>query len=72
MRAVVATGTATSIADTAIAGKTGTAEYGTANPLPTEAWFTGYLGHFAVTVLVQARALAAPGPASALTWALHR
>jgi hypothetical protein len=53
MRAVVTSGTATSIAGTAIAGKTGTAEYGTGNPLPTEAWFTGYLGHYAVTVLVQ-------------------
>jgi cell division protein FtsI/penicillin-binding protein 2 len=53
MRAVVTTGTATSIADTSIAGKTGTAEYGTGNPLPTEAWFTGYLGAYAVTVLVQ-------------------
>jgi beta-lactamase class D len=53
MRAVVTSGTATSIADTAVAGKTGTAEYGTGNPLPTEAWFTGYLGHYAVAVLVQ-------------------
>ena len=53
MRAVVTTGTATSIANTAIAGKTGTAEYGAGDPLPTEAWFTGYLGDYAVTVLVQ-------------------
>jgi hypothetical protein len=53
MRAVVTSGTATSIANTAVAGKTGTAEYGTANPPLTHAWFTGYLGHYAVTVLVQ-------------------
>ncbi len=53
MRAVVTSGTATSIADTPIAGKTGTAEYGTGDPLPTDAWFTGYLGNYDVTVLVQ-------------------
>ena len=53
MRAVVTSGTATAISATPVAGKTGTAEYGTGNPLPTHAWFTGYLGHYAVTVLVQ-------------------
>ncbi len=53
MRAVVTSGTATSIAGTPIAGKTGTAEYGTGDPPPTNAWFTGYLGRLAVTVLVQ-------------------
>jgi cell division protein FtsI/penicillin-binding protein 2 len=53
MRAVVTSGTATAISGTPVAGKTGTAEYGTGNPLPTHAWFTGYLGHYAVTVLVQ-------------------
>ncbi len=53
MRSVVTSGTATSIAATPIAGKTGTAEYGTADPPATNAWFTGYLDHYAVTVLVQ-------------------
>ena len=53
MRAVVTSGTATSIAGTPIAGKTGTAEYGSGTPPLTNAWFTGYLGHYAVTVLVQ-------------------
>lgn len=73
MRAVVTSGTATAIATTPVAGKTGTAEYGTGNPLPTHAWFTGYLGNYAVTVLVQdggfGGAVAAPLAARFLTQA---
>ena len=53
LRAVVAAGTATSIADTAIAGKTATGEYGTGDPLPAEACRGGYLGDYAVAFLMQ-------------------
>jgi hypothetical protein len=53
MQAVVSSGTATSIGGSGVAGKTGTAEFGTANPPKTHAWFTGYLGHYACAVLVQ-------------------
>ncbi len=71
MRAVVTSGTATAISGTPVAGKTGTAEFGSGNPLPTHAWFTGYLGHYAVTVLVQdggfGGAVAAPLAARFLT-----
>jgi beta-lactamase class D len=53
MQAVVSSGTATSISGSGVAGKTGTAEFGTDNPPKTHAWFTGYLGHYAAAVLVQ-------------------
>ncbi len=53
MQAVVSRGTATSISGSGVAGKTGTAEFGTDNPPKTHAWFTGYLGHYAAAVLVQ-------------------
>jgi cell division protein FtsI/penicillin-binding protein 2 len=33
-------------------GKTGTAEFGTANPPETDAWFIGYRGDLAFAVLV--------------------
>ena len=33
-------------------GKTGTAEFGTAEPLQTHAWFVGYRGDIAFAVLV--------------------
>ena len=33
-------------------GKTGTAEFGTANPPQTDAWFVGYNGDLAFAVLV--------------------
>ncbi len=52
MQAVVSRGTATSISGSGVAGKTGTAEFGTANPPKTHAWFTGYLGDYAVAVVV--------------------
>ncbi|HSP38354.1 MAG TPA: penicillin-binding transpeptidase domain-containing protein [Frankiaceae bacterium] len=53
MQAVVSNGTATSISGSGVAGKTGTAEFGTKNPPQTHAWFTGYLGKYAAAVLVQ-------------------
>jgi cell division protein FtsI/penicillin-binding protein 2 len=53
MQAVVSSGTATSISGSGVAGKTGTAEFGTDNPPKTHAWFTGYRGHYAAAVLVQ-------------------
>jgi cell division protein FtsI/penicillin-binding protein 2 len=34
-------------------GKTGTAEFGSANPPPTHAWFTGYQGDLAFAVVVE-------------------
>jgi cell division protein FtsI/penicillin-binding protein 2 len=34
-------------------GKTGTAEFGTANPPTTHAWFIGYRGDVAFAVLVE-------------------
>ena len=36
-----------------IAGKTGTAEFGNGNPLPTHAWFIGIRGDHAVAVLIE-------------------
>ncbi len=34
-------------------GKTGTAQYGTGDPLPTHAWFIGWQGDVAFAVLVE-------------------
>lgn len=56
MRAVVTEGTATALRDLPgepVAGKTGTAEYGTAVPPRSHAWFTGYRGDLAFAVFVQ-------------------
>jgi cell division protein FtsI/penicillin-binding protein 2 len=56
MRAVVTSGTATALADVPggpVSGKTGTAEYGTAVPPRSHAWFTGYQGDLAFAVFVQ-------------------
>ncbi|HYT09483.1 MAG TPA: penicillin-binding transpeptidase domain-containing protein [Mycobacteriales bacterium] len=56
MRAVVTEGTATGLRDLPggpVAGKTGTAEYGTAVPPRSHAWFTGYQGDLAFAVFVQ-------------------
>jgi cell division protein FtsI/penicillin-binding protein 2 len=36
-----------------IAGKTGTAEFGSGEPLPTHAWFIGIRADYAVSVLVE-------------------
>ncbi len=56
MRAVVTGGTATPLAaipGPPVAGKTGTAEYGTASPPRAHAWFIGYRGDLAFAVFVQ-------------------
>jgi cell division protein FtsI/penicillin-binding protein 2 len=53
-RAVVTEGTATVLktAGPAVAGKTGTAEYGTDTPPRSHAWFVGFRGDLAFAVLV--------------------
>jgi cell division protein FtsI/penicillin-binding protein 2 len=56
MRAVVTEGTATQLAAVPggpVSGKTGTAEYGTAAPPRSHAWFTGWRGDLAFAVFVQ-------------------
>jgi cell division protein FtsI/penicillin-binding protein 2 len=54
MRATVTSGRATELADLPgdVAGKTGTAEYGTANPPRSHGWFAGYRGDLAFAVFV--------------------
>lgn len=54
MRATVTGGRATQLADLPgdVAGKTGTAEYGTATPPRSHAWFAGYRGDLAFAVFV--------------------
>lgn len=47
------TGTAAAVAGQAVAGKTGTAEVGGADPSRTHAWFIGYRGDLAFSVLVE-------------------
>ena len=56
MRAVVTEGGGAALAGLpgpAVAGKTGTAEYGTAVPPRSHAWFTGWRGDLAFAVFVQ-------------------
>ena len=56
MRGVVTHGTAASAfagVPGDIAGKTGTAEYGSGDPPPTHAWFVAYRGDLAIAVLVE-------------------
>ncbi|MQA79156.1 MAG: penicillin-binding protein [Streptosporangiales bacterium] len=54
MRSVVTSGTARSIGGgRAVAGKTGTAEFGSADPPRTHAWFIGYRGDLAFAVLIE-------------------
>jgi cell division protein FtsI/penicillin-binding protein 2 len=54
MRQVVAEGTAADAGlPTNVAGKTGTAEFGTGDPLPTHAWFIGFRGDLAFAVIVE-------------------
>jgi cell division protein FtsI/penicillin-binding protein 2 len=47
------TGTLAKVAGTPVSGKTGTAEFGTANPPKTHAWFVGFRGNIAFAVLVE-------------------
>jgi cell division protein FtsI/penicillin-binding protein 2 len=56
MRDVVTSGTGTalrSVPGAPVHGKTGTAEFGTADPPQTHAWFTGYQGDVAFAVVVE-------------------
>ena len=55
MRSVVTTGTGTALATVPgeVAGKSGTAEYGSGDPPPTHAWFIAYREDVAVAVLVE-------------------
>jgi cell division protein FtsI/penicillin-binding protein 2 len=54
MRQVVTNGTAAPAnLPAGTGGKTGTAEFGTGDPLPTHAWFIGFRGDLAFAVLVE-------------------
>ena len=63
MREVVRTGTGTSaaVAGQDVAGKTGTAEFGNADPPATHAWFIGFRGTLAFAVLVEGGRRRRPG-----------
>ncbi len=47
------TGTAAAVAGRTVYGKTGTAEFGSANPPQTHAWFVGFSNNLAVAVIVE-------------------
>jgi cell division protein FtsI/penicillin-binding protein 2 len=47
------TGTAAAVSGQAVAGKTGTAEFGTDTPPQTHAWFIGFRGDLAFAVVVE-------------------
>jgi cell division protein FtsI/penicillin-binding protein 2 len=54
MRQVVTSGTAAPAnLPAGVGGKTGTAEFGTGDPLPTHAWFIGFRGDLAFAVVVE-------------------
>jgi cell division protein FtsI/penicillin-binding protein 2 len=55
MRVVVTsgTGTAANVPGQPVFGKTGTAEFGSGKPPPTDAWFIGFRGDVAFAVVVQ-------------------
>ena len=68
MAAVVAHGTAANVGLPAgTDAKTGTAEYGSGNPLPTDAWLIGFRGDIAFAVLIVDGGLGGPtaGPIAA-------
>jgi cell division protein FtsI/penicillin-binding protein 2 len=46
-------GTRAAVPGRTVAGKTGTAEFGEGNPLPTHAWFVGFSGDLAVSVFIE-------------------
>jgi cell division protein FtsI/penicillin-binding protein 2 len=54
MRAVVTEGSGTALRGIpGVAGKSGTAEFGQGDPLPTHAWFIGFRGDLAFAVLLE-------------------
>ena len=56
LRGVVTSGTGTAAqppGGAPVSGKTGTAQYGTGDPLPTHAWFAGWQGELAFCVYVE-------------------
>jgi cell division protein FtsI/penicillin-binding protein 2 len=54
MRAVVTEGSGQAAADVpGLAGKTGTAEFGSGTPLPTHAWFIGFRNGVGFAILVE-------------------
>ena len=55
MRLVVTDGSGTRAATPglSVGGKTGTAEYGEGDPLPTHAWFIGFADNLGVAVFVE-------------------
>lgn len=70
MAEVVASGTGTPAAvpgSPPVSGKTGTAEFGTANPPATHAWFIGFRGDVAFAVVVEGGGVGGPvaGPLAA-------
>ena len=46
-------GTAAAVPGRTVAGKTGTAEFGEGDPLPTHAWFVGFSGNLAASVFLE-------------------
>jgi cell division protein FtsI/penicillin-binding protein 2 len=55
MRRVVTegSGTAANVEGCEVAGKTGTAEFGSGDPLPTHAWFIGICGDLALAIVIE-------------------
>src|SRR2546427_506167 len=57
------TGILAQLPGTPVSGKTGTAEFGTANPPKTHAWFVGFRGNLAFAVLVEGGGVGGKGGA---------